>query len=646
MPKSSLLLSLLALILFTSPLQALNVTYIGGFFGNWHQNSSWSTGSPPTVNDRVIINCDCYVLLTANAPGFAASIEIGPDAILYVYTGASLEVQPVTAEAVLVQGTLYNRGTTTIENPNFTTFVGIKVESGGSVNNQENLRAYNATHGIRNYGQVQNTGSLRIGSTAYGTNQTNGIVNFSNSLFINHGSTGSETRIFATQNYGFLSLSNSTINNYGLLRIESSVVDRGITNLGNFNNTGNIQLRGGTTIGLRNEGSLTNSGLIYAYNSGSGTAIGNAFGSLINTSSGLIKVWGFSYDTGFEAVGGTYEIVNHGTFDIFTGVSNSYNAVYFHTNTRFRNTGLFKVVTYADHAFVFNGDLFDNAGGTVDINVYGPHIGLSIRNNAEFLNRQCGTLLLEDRLEVYGTGLLNNEAWMEFEIYAGSPIMQPGATIKNSGVIQDLYGSLANVAFDNDQGVLVIPITNIIYPGIPYLEPFMVGQGTEVIVSSDIYGGAPNNVMGTYDQAQNVMVMDPALFSYEKYYYADFTIPGCGTRNYAMYRESPQPFAPNLPGNTAAITNGGTELAGQVEVFPNPVLAQLNITLPAQWRGTVDLQLRSVTGQTVLRESRDAAAGRISLNRPASLPAGVYVLTARDAAGNQTDKKVIFGEQR
>lgn len=647
MLKSILSLSILIIFCLGKGLLAADVEYVGGSSDYWHNNNAWSTNAPPTANDRVIIDCSCTVFFNQSSPAFARSIWIGPDATLHLFANASLEVTPGISGGITLNGWISNYGTILIQNPNTTAFIGLEVGPEGFLNNQANLRIYNATHGIRNYGQVQNAGSIRVGANAYATNQSNGIVNFPGSSFINHSATGTEIRIFATQSYGFLSLPNATTINRGLLRIESSVVGRGIANQGNFNNTGNIQLRGGTTIGLSNEGSLTNSGLIYGYNSGSGTAIHNDFGDLVNNAGGLIKVWGFSYDVGLEVTGGTYELENHGTIDIFTGVSNSYNAVYFHTNSRFSNSGIFKVVTYADRALVFNGDLFDNDGGTVDLNAYGPNLGMSIRNFAEFRNRNCGTLRMEDRLEIYGTGMLVNQAWMELNIYTGPPIMYPGAYLQNSGVIHDAYGSLANLSFDNSQGVHVIPLTNIIYPGQPYYDPFGVGGVTNVSISSEISGGEPGNVMGTYEQSQNFFVMDPALFSYEKYYYAEFDIPGCGARTYSMYRDSPQPFAASRPASGGSISSSPHSVeAEQLSVFPNPAVGELNVVLPAQWQGMVEVQLRSVTGQTVLRQTYDGETSKITLNRPVNLPAGMYVLTARDAAGNQTDKKVIFGEQR
>ncbi len=109
-------------------------------------------------------------------------------------------------------------------------------------------------------------------------------------------------------------------------------------------------------------------------------------------------------------------------------------------------------------------------------------------------------------------------------------------------------------------------------------------------------------------------------------------------------------FAPNFNGGIAAIFAGGPYIPGPkvsaveavageghvqaLTVWPNPVREELHIA----WRGDLSrmpalMEVHDLRGREVARGAVEPWRGA-ALWRPGALPAGVYVLTVRDAAGN------------
>ncbi|PHI19575.1 hypothetical protein CEQ90_11920 [Lewinellaceae bacterium SD302] len=646
MLRASLLLFTLFITL--AQIGAVTVYYTGNDYGNWNTASNWGNNTVPTVNDDVVIDCNCAVIHYFGGTARAASIHIYAGSRLDVHSGRTLEVVPTSSTGILVEGALGNIGTITVGNSNYVPVNGILVATGADLSNQNVMNVYNAVNGIRSSGTVRNHDQMTLGGSSYAGNQEIGMLLTDNGGLRNFA--GATLSVVATDNIGVFVNSDAYLFNFGgTVRIESSNTGKGIANNGQLYNQGNMQFRGAGSFGLDNSGELDNEGDLLFYNSGTGVALQNHFGNLTNEASGLIYIWGNGYTAGIELFGNSStSISNYGQIDIYVG-SAADDAVYMHSGSVFNNfeSGEIEVDTYAPHAFRLVGSDFTNAGGEVELNTYGStKKALEVGSNAEFLNKACGTLLLEDNFEIHNGGqLINDNAWMEFN-FSATPVIFSNGTFFNAGFVDDRLFALENVTFDNDYGVVMHAMQDYLYPGVVYYDPLMVGPYTSITISEHFYGDAnSNNPMGEYDQPQNAMRPDQGNFSYEKYYYLDFNIKGCESRRYGMYSYGTPPAPLTNPGNTT-VQQTTTQLAigsDEISVFPNPVVDQFNVNLPVRSKTeALQLELRSVTGRQVMSRTLESAGGIINFNRPAATPAGTYLLTVSNAAGEVTTERVVF----
>jgi len=112
-------------------------------------------------------------------------------------------------------------------------------------------------------------------------------------------------------------------------------------------------------------------------------------------------------------------------------------------------------------------------------------------------------------------------------------------------------------------------------------------------------------------------------------------------------------WVPDEDNITEAVMNAGGVIVGvnevgngfnSVRVFPQPVSDGLNITLPDQNSGSINLELIQLTGRTVLKQTHSgisSGAHTFQLD-VSSLPIGLYLLRITDGAGHVSTKKVTI----
>ncbi|PHI19576.1 hypothetical protein CEQ90_11925 [Lewinellaceae bacterium SD302] len=644
-----LLLSTFCLTLFQQ-LGATDKYWGGSSYGDWDEASNWSPAGIPTAADEVFIICDCSVSISGGYNAVAASVLIYDDASVNVYSNSSLEVRPALYHGIQIAGLLNNWGTVSVRNPNTSANQGVIVEDGGRINNWGSLNVSYTGTGILVMGRLVSWGDITINEAA-GAGQLNGI-------YLNTGGdvtlfSNSDVSVNYTSNIAITAISNTDFLNYGEITIETGCTGRGFANGGDFDNYGNLLVRGATTDGFYNYGNLYNTGDLRFFYTASGDALYSNGGEIRNGSTGKIIVYGSQYENGIRFAGGGHEFYNQGLIDVYTGQSVS-SSLYFNWGAKLTNTssGEIKVRTYATTALLFNGEEFDNRGGTVELQCYGPNKNsLEIGAGCVVSNHYCGTITLDDRLSMNQDAELINSAWLEI-MNDTEPHFYSGSLLSNGGVIYDRSGALENVNFSfihNDEGVIVTAPTDAIVFGDPYTDYILAGPYTDVELDPVITNG--NNEIGIYDEGSTAVYFDDNNYDDPKYFYAQVNIPGCENREYRVYNNTPKINSRPVHGGgnnweyagrpaSGANTTAGLQSA-TITAFPNPAGEVLNLRLSNEFQGVLQFELRDLHGRSVFT-SRQAAAPQLSLDRPANLPGGTYLLTITDTTGELMNKRVVF----
>jgi hypothetical protein len=101
-------------------------------------------------------------------------------------------------------------------------------------------------------------------------------------------------------------------------------------------------------------------------------------------------------------------------------------------------------------------------------------------------------------------------------------------------------------------------------------------------------------------------------------------------------------FVIGMPTSCSPSTIGMMEQQENVvSLFPIPAKNELMINAPA---GSLTLTIRDITGRIMLSQDHENNSGTITINRPAGLPAGVYLLQVSQE-NKQYQQRIVFTDQ-
>ena len=387
---------------------------------------------------------------------------------------------------------------------------------------------------------------------------------------------------------------------------------------------------------------MSNSRYIAIQNANNGIAIDNNGGDIVNSSGGEILVEGTA-DFGLRFTGNGHRFTNEGLLRL--DIDGDGTAFFQHTGTTFENLAGAHLDIWgsADIGLSISNSEFINQGG--NINLWNTGTSSLHMVWGELENSNCGMIRSSRRFDMESNSFFLNDAWLEISAN-GSVEISPGSYLWNDDVIYDPADHLSafNTQFVGNGGVIINPITvSNASNGTPinnalYTYPSISDININDTWYSAFYGGV---VVGFYDQANNVFLPDisgPGGFTTV---YTDFEIPGCSSRRYGINIPAgiQARGLAHTPGTTKSLGLTATE---ELQVFPNPADQQVQLIPPVRLAGELQLELFSLSGQQLLQQTRLAVDGPLLLSRPASLPAGIYLLRLTDESGNQAQQRLVF----
>ena len=371
--------------------------WLGGT-GNWSNGSDWSSGLPGTGSDVVIGTGNDYVTLDTNASinsltiggvsgastligssstGYTVNIAgsltvnqtgtltLGFDSLTAAFDSTNKGMMNLTDSGLQFSATFVNSG-----NIELYGLDGIQV--GGVFTNAGSIIDNDGPSSLTVSGNMNNSGLILMGAVnVIGTltNQTGGSINVM-SLSVN-GDLVNEGQVIGLVRGNTFSI-NGTLLNSGSFDVSYSQAT-----VGSLNNSGSVQVGGLMTV----QGNAINSGGIDEYYIGpSGGQSLNVGGTLTNTSTGYIEIYGPYIG------GGAANINNAGTIAIDNGASFSGGTV--------TNSGTFALgQTGGGNQLALSGRFTNAASGTFSLGSVSDVANIAYITNAGTINVANGSSL-------------------------------------------------------------------------------------------------------------------------------------------------------------------------------------------------------------------------------------------------------------
>jgi len=169
-----------------------------------------------------------------------------------------------------------------------------------------------------------------------------------------------------------------------------------------------------------------------------------------------------------------------------------------------------------------------------------------------------------------------------------------------------------------------------------YINPFdgRISQGNGTSFSSPFIAGFATCLWQAMPEKSNIEIKKIIEASSNKYNNPD-SLTGYGIPNFKIALEQNSGF------NYTEFENNEIE-----NMYPNPVIDQLNIVFQSKFDQQIKLIFIAAGGATVVQETAIVLKGRnfIQVSDLGRLSAGVYSLRIEDATGDLIQKKVVIGQ--
>lgn len=287
MSTSSYLIRLLlccSIFLFALTQSFASKTTWTGPGNNWSTPTNWDNGVPTSLDSAVITGgtSASNINVLISSPVLALHVTVDDHCILSVLNSASLTIVDAPQDAITIneKGSYFNYGTTNVELP--------------------------GVNGIRVFGKWENYGLCNINNT----NQ--GIIFMNDALGINDG----ELKVI-TSNFGMNNKINSQFTNTNTGKITVDGCDTSLNNEGTFTNNGDIFIYNTITFGLYNTGLFINNDYFLIFELGINSQLSTGIYNQTLTNATAIHVGSFrnnGYIDISEVTGTAIKNTNYTTF--------------------------------------------------------------------------------------------------------------------------------------------------------------------------------------------------------------------------------------------------------------------------------------------------------------------------------------------